>query len=138
MNRQNHGDMFGVKAKVERAYDEYAEGLYRYAVMILADHGAAEDAVQQVFIKIMKMENKTKFCHFAIQMLPSTSFFSIFFSVLELSSAFRRLLYERQEFCRMSLVDFNLQMGRSAAPPAAAALQAGRSVPRQEPMAPCA
>jgi len=34
-------------------YDAHAGGLYRYALMILADTAAAEDAVQQAFIKLM-------------------------------------------------------------------------------------
>jgi RNA polymerase sigma-70 factor, ECF subfamily len=36
-----------------RWYDEYAAGLYRYALVVLADHAAAEDAVQQVFAKLL-------------------------------------------------------------------------------------
>ena len=51
MNRQIQRDLFDVKAEVEKAYDKYADELYKYALMILADHGAAEDAVQQVFVK---------------------------------------------------------------------------------------
>jgi len=46
-----------ISSEVERVYDEYADDLYKYALMILADHGAAEDAVQQVFVKMMKMRN---------------------------------------------------------------------------------
>lgn len=57
MNRQIQRDLFDVKAEVEKAYDKYADELYKYALMILADHGAAEDAVQQVFVKMMKMGN---------------------------------------------------------------------------------
>ena len=34
------------------AYDACAAGLYRYALMITADHSAAEDAVQQTFAKL--------------------------------------------------------------------------------------
>jgi RNA polymerase sigma-70 factor (ECF subfamily) len=33
-------------------YDACADGLFRYAVMLLADPAAAEDAVQQVFVKL--------------------------------------------------------------------------------------
>ena len=40
---------------LEKAYENYGADLYRYALMILADHGAAEDAVQQAFIKLMKI-----------------------------------------------------------------------------------
>ena len=46
-----------MKAEVEKAYDKYADGLYKYALMILADQGAAEDAIHQVFFKMMKMGN---------------------------------------------------------------------------------
>src|SRR5436190_20044795 len=35
--------------RIGRAYDQFAASLYRYALMILADHGAAGDAVHQVF-----------------------------------------------------------------------------------------
>jgi RNA polymerase sigma-70 factor (ECF subfamily) len=35
-------------------YDQYADGLYRYAVMILADSAAASDAVHQVFLGIAR------------------------------------------------------------------------------------
>ena len=34
------------------AYDTYAGGLYRYALMILVAHSLAEDAVQQTFVKL--------------------------------------------------------------------------------------
>ena len=43
------------KAVLEQAYEQYADNLYRYALMILADHEVAEDVVQQVFTKMMKM-----------------------------------------------------------------------------------
>jgi len=36
---------------LERVYDAFAPKLYRYALMILADSAAAEDALQQAFIK---------------------------------------------------------------------------------------
>ena len=36
-------------AQIGLAYDRYATGLYRYAVMMLGDRAAAADAVQQVF-----------------------------------------------------------------------------------------
>ena len=52
------GDFLGVKTEVKRAYDEHADELYKYALMILADHEAAGDAVQQVFVKMMKMGNR--------------------------------------------------------------------------------
>ncbi len=37
-----------------RLYDWYGASLYRYALMLLADRSAAEDAVQQVFASLMK------------------------------------------------------------------------------------
>ena len=39
---------------VARLYDEHGAALYRYALMLLADHAAAEDAVQQVFAAVMR------------------------------------------------------------------------------------
>ncbi|MFA5864900.1 MAG: sigma-70 family RNA polymerase sigma factor [Phycisphaerae bacterium] len=39
-------------------YDECADKLYRYALMILADASAAEDVVHQVFVKLLKMDHK--------------------------------------------------------------------------------
>ena len=47
---------FSPRAIIEEAYERYADELYQYALMILADHGAAENAVQQVFMKVIKME----------------------------------------------------------------------------------
>jgi RNA polymerase sigma-70 factor (ECF subfamily) len=38
---------------VGRLYDEYGASLYRYALMLLADHAAAEDAIQQVFARLV-------------------------------------------------------------------------------------
>ncbi len=49
---------FSPRAIIEEAYERYADELYQYALMILADHGAAEDAVQQVFVKTIKMEKR--------------------------------------------------------------------------------
>ncbi len=37
------------------AYDRYAESLYRYALMLLADASAAEDVVHQAFVKLARM-----------------------------------------------------------------------------------
>jgi RNA polymerase sigma-70 factor (ECF subfamily) len=37
-----------------RLYDSYGASLYRYALMLLADRAAAEDAVQQVFASLLK------------------------------------------------------------------------------------
>jgi RNA polymerase sigma-70 factor (ECF subfamily) len=46
-------------AALELAYDNHGAELYRYALVILADHAGAEDAVQQAFMKTMKLKNKT-------------------------------------------------------------------------------
>ena len=40
---------------LETAYGKYADDLYRYALMILTDHGAAEDVVQLAFMKTLKL-----------------------------------------------------------------------------------
>ena len=40
------------RQQLAAAYDAHAEGLYRYAVMVLADRSAAEDAVQEVFARL--------------------------------------------------------------------------------------
>jgi len=37
-------------------YDRYADSLYRYALMILADPAAAADAVQQVFVGLLRRQ----------------------------------------------------------------------------------
>jgi RNA polymerase sigma-70 factor, ECF subfamily len=37
-----------------RLYDAYGASLYRYALMLLTDGAAAEDAVQQVFASLLK------------------------------------------------------------------------------------
>ena len=39
---------------VGRLYDEHGVSLFRYALMLLADHSGAEDAVQQVFAAVMR------------------------------------------------------------------------------------
>jgi RNA polymerase sigma-70 factor (ECF subfamily) len=39
---------------VGRLYDEHGAALFRYALMLLADHAAAEDAVQQVFSAVLR------------------------------------------------------------------------------------
>jgi RNA polymerase sigma-70 factor (ECF subfamily) len=38
---------------VGRLYDQYGASLYRYALMLLADHAAAEDVIQQVFARLL-------------------------------------------------------------------------------------
>lgn len=45
---------------VAAAYERCAEGLYRYALMILADHAAAEDAVHQAFAKLVRMGRRVR------------------------------------------------------------------------------
>ena len=42
------------RSLVGRLYDAHGAALYRYAVMLLADPAAAEDAVQQVFTAILR------------------------------------------------------------------------------------
>ena len=49
------GRTSGPREFVAAAYDRFADGLYRYAVMILADRADAEDAVQQAFAKVVRM-----------------------------------------------------------------------------------
>ena len=39
---------------VGRLYDAHGGSLYRYALMLLADHAAAEDAVHQVFATLLR------------------------------------------------------------------------------------
>jgi RNA polymerase sigma-70 factor (ECF subfamily) len=39
---------------VGRLYDAHGTSLYRYALMLLFDHAAAEDAVQQVFAAVLR------------------------------------------------------------------------------------
>ena len=46
------------QAQLAAAYDTYVSGLYRYALMILADHSLAEDAVQQAFVKLAAQGNR--------------------------------------------------------------------------------
>jgi RNA polymerase sigma-70 factor (ECF subfamily) len=43
----------GPGADVGRLYDQYGASLYRYALMILADPAGAEDAIQQVFLRLL-------------------------------------------------------------------------------------
>ena len=40
------------------AYNRHAGSLYRYALMVLADHAAAEDAVHQAFAKLAGMGHR--------------------------------------------------------------------------------
>lgn len=41
-------------ALVGRLYDAHGAALYRYALMLLGEHSAAEDAVQQVFTAVLR------------------------------------------------------------------------------------
>ena len=47
----------GLADRIGRLYDRHAAGLYRYALMILADPAAASDAVQQVFLAVLNRED---------------------------------------------------------------------------------
>jgi RNA polymerase sigma-70 factor (ECF subfamily) len=42
----------GGRDALSRAYDRYAPGLYRYALMVAASPAAAEDALHQVFLRL--------------------------------------------------------------------------------------
>lgn len=46
------------RIKLGAIYDKYADRLYRHALMILFDPSAAEDAVQQVFVKLLNRKEK--------------------------------------------------------------------------------
>ncbi len=46
----------GPREFLAAAYDACADGLYRYALMLLTDHAAAEDAVHQAFAKLVRMD----------------------------------------------------------------------------------
>ena len=48
------GEDEGRTGSVGSLYDRHADGLYRYAVMILADAAAAADAVHEVFLGIAR------------------------------------------------------------------------------------
>jgi RNA polymerase sigma-70 factor (ECF subfamily) len=54
-----------------RLYDELGAGLYRYAVMLLADAAAAEDAIQQVFAAMLRrkgsIENEAHYLRRAVR-----------------------------------------------------------------------
>lgn len=53
-----HRKGLSVQAALASAFDAHAGNLYRYALMILADHSAAEDVVQQIFVKLAGMDDK--------------------------------------------------------------------------------
>ena len=48
----------GPGAEVGRLYDRYGASLYRYALMLLADASAAEDAIQQVFTRLLVLRRQ--------------------------------------------------------------------------------
>ena len=54
MNDRSRGGSPG--DRIGELYDRFAVGLYRYALMILADPGAAADAVQQVFVALLRLD----------------------------------------------------------------------------------
>ena len=43
-----------MRQSVAEIYDAHADQLYRYALILLTDHAAAEDALQQVFAKLAR------------------------------------------------------------------------------------
>ncbi len=43
-----------MRQSVAEIYDAHADQLYRYALILLTDHAAAEDAMQQVFAKLAR------------------------------------------------------------------------------------
>lgn len=43
-----------IRSLAGRLYDQHGAALYRYALMLLADPAAAEDAVQQVFASVLR------------------------------------------------------------------------------------
>ena len=55
VNAKTKRDSDDPRVVLEMAYEKYADGLYRYALMILTDHGAAEDAVQLAFMRTLKL-----------------------------------------------------------------------------------
>jgi RNA polymerase sigma-70 factor (ECF subfamily) len=48
------------RAEVGRLYDEHGAGLYRYALMILADAASAEDALHEVFAKLQSQRPRIR------------------------------------------------------------------------------
>lgn len=48
----------GPREQLAAAYDQHAAELYRYALLILADSSAAQDAVQQAFAKLAAMGDR--------------------------------------------------------------------------------
>jgi RNA polymerase sigma-70 factor, ECF subfamily len=56
----DHDDGSGAPDTLAAMYDAHAPGLYRYALMIVADHAAAQDAVHQAFSKIVGRETSIR------------------------------------------------------------------------------
>jgi RNA polymerase sigma-70 factor (ECF subfamily) len=54
MNDRSRGGNPG--GRIGELYDRFAAGLYRYALMILADPPAAADVVQQVFVALLRLD----------------------------------------------------------------------------------
>ena len=54
MTRMTDRPAGDAQARVGRLYDTHGASMYRYALMLLADPAAAEDAVQQVFTSLMR------------------------------------------------------------------------------------
>jgi RNA polymerase sigma-70 factor (ECF subfamily) len=52
MTTRSHGEDPG--ERIGRLYDQFGASLYRYALMVLADPAAAADAVQQVFVALLR------------------------------------------------------------------------------------
>jgi DNA-directed RNA polymerase specialized sigma24 family protein len=40
--------------RIGRLYDRFADGLYRYALMVLADPSAAADVIHDVFVGVLR------------------------------------------------------------------------------------
>ena len=55
MSRDRNTQPQDAREQLAAIYDAFAEGVYRHALMILADPAAAEDAVQQAFLKLAAM-----------------------------------------------------------------------------------
>ena len=68
MLRRRREDRAGL---VGRLYDAHGASLYRYALMLLLDHAAAEDAVQQVFAAVLRgsgpLENEIHYLRRAVR-----------------------------------------------------------------------
>jgi RNA polymerase sigma-70 factor (ECF subfamily) len=45
------------RSAAARLYDAYGTALYRYAVLVLADARDAEDVIQQVFVRLLRLDD---------------------------------------------------------------------------------